>query len=116
MTVRVEFGHSRSRRYEAAVRFCRRFPRYTERVERNKTIHVVEIHSSDREAWAALMRFVGGWKSTRCFLDGREVSGITLWNLPEHPEMLSGYQPKHGDWVPDVIDVDSSPKIQRALQ
>jgi len=30
--------------------------------------------------------------------------------------MLIDNQPKHSDWAPDVIHVDSSPKIQRALQ
>jgi hypothetical protein len=55
MTIRVEFGRSRSRRYEAAVRFCRRFPRYSERVADSEVIHAVEIHSSDRQTWAALI-------------------------------------------------------------
>jgi len=71
----LEFGHSKSDRYESAVRLARRGPGYLALLDENRALVHRNLYRGDdlRHFWRLLER-VRAWKSTRLFASGDPVT------------------------------------------
>jgi len=80
-TITVEFGHSTSPNYPAAVKIARKTRSYRAEGEGKAVVHVCTFTFEDFRQMELLLEIVRGWRSTRIFVKDKPFLRRDLWQL-----------------------------------
>ncbi len=79
--VRIYFGHSQSLAYREATDLCRGMPSFESTGTGKDTVHSIALPITEIAVLMRLSELVGGWKSFRITIDGREARRDDLIRL-----------------------------------
>jgi len=94
--ITLEFGYSSSSNFDLAVEMARGFATFKKYNEGRKAIHRVDISPEEIAETTELADYIGGWKSSRVYMDGEKVTWKSIYGFSWcYGERESSYRPEH---------------------